>query len=101
MTSFRVPKIHIPISERDLKIKLLCEDIQPHINKSLSKYLIHIKDKINNYQISSESIIYFKNTEKMRDFSDYFTNFYKFCFDKPSNIMIEEAINFKIDYGST
>ena len=49
MTSFRVPKIHIPISEKDLKIKLLCEDIQPHINKSLSKYLIHIKDKINNY----------------------------------------------------
>ena len=49
MTSIRVPKIHMPISEKNLKIKLLSEDIVPYINKSLSKYLIHIKDKINHY----------------------------------------------------
>ena len=37
----------------------------------------------------------FENNEKIKDFRDYFVNFYKFCFDKPSDIMIEEAINFK------
>ena len=39
MSSFRVPKIYIPINERDLKIKLLSN--QPHISKSLSKYLTY------------------------------------------------------------
>ena len=37
----------------------------------------------------------FENNEKIKEFRDYFVNFYKFCFDKPSDIMIEEAINFK------
>ena len=37
----------------------------------------------------------FENNDKIKEFRDYFGNFYKFCFDKPSDIMIEEAINFK------
>jgi 23S rRNA U2552 (ribose-2'-O)-methylase RlmE/FtsJ len=49
MTSFRVPKIHIPINEKKLKIKLTSEKIEPYINKSLYKYLILVKDKINDY----------------------------------------------------
>lgn len=49
MTSIRVPKIHIPIGEKNLKINLSNQDISPYINKSLSKYLTHIKDKINVY----------------------------------------------------
>ena len=79
--------------------------------KDLNKIFYDVLLKLNvgkdNFEINEKLILKyfdyldFKNTEKMRDFSDYFTNFYKFCFDKPSNIMIEEAINFKIDYGST
>ena len=49
MTSFRVPKIHRYINEKHLKIKLTNDNINPYINKSLSKYLTHIKDKINMY----------------------------------------------------
>ena len=79
--------------------------------KDLNKIFYDVLLKLNigkdNFEINEKLILKyfdyldFKNTEKMKDFSDYFTNFYKFCFDKPSNIMIEEAINFKIDYGST
>ena len=79
--------------------------------KDLNKIFYDVLLKLNvgkdNFEINEKLILKyfdyldFKNTEKMKDFGDYFTNFYKFCFDKPSNIMIEEAINFKIDYGST
>ena len=79
--------------------------------KDLNKIFYDVLLKLNvgkdNFEINEKLILKyfdyldFKNTGKMKDFSDYFTNFYKFCFDKPSNIMIEEAINFKIDYGST
>ena len=79
--------------------------------KDLNKIFYDVLLKLNigkdNFEINEKLILKyfdyldFKNTEKMKDFSDYFTNFYKFCFDKPSNIMIEEANNFKIDYGST
>ena len=73
--------------------------------KDLNKIFYDVLLKLNvgkdNFEINEKLILKyfdyldFKNTEKMTDFSDYFTNFYKFCFDKPSNIMIEEAINFK------
>jgi 23S rRNA U2552 (ribose-2'-O)-methylase RlmE/FtsJ len=47
MTTFRVPKIHIKINEKNLKIKLTDQNLEPYINKSLSKYLSIIKQKIN------------------------------------------------------
>lgn len=49
MTSFRVPKIHININEKHLKIKLTNNKINPYINKSLSKYLTRVKEKIEKY----------------------------------------------------
>ena len=73
--------------------------------KDLNKIFYDVLLKLNigkdNFEINEKLILKyfdyldFKNTEKIKDFSDYFTNFYKFCFDKPSDIMIEEAINFK------
>ena len=79
--------------------------------KDLNKIFYDVLLKLNigkdNFEINEKLILKyfdyldFKNTEKIKDFSEYFTNIYKFCFDKPSNIMIEEANNFKIDYGST
>ena len=49
MSSFRVPKIYTNINEKHLKIKLTNNYINPFINKSLSKYLTHIKEKIDKY----------------------------------------------------
>ena len=73
--------------------------------KDLNKIFYDVLLKLNigkdNFEINEKLILKyfdyldFKNTEKIKDFSDYFTNFYKFCFDKPADIMIEEAINFK------
>ena len=73
--------------------------------KDLNKIFYDVLLKLNigkdNFEINEKLILkYFdyldlKNAEKIKDFRDYFVNFYKFCFDKPSDIMIEEAINFK------
>jgi 23S rRNA U2552 (ribose-2'-O)-methylase RlmE/FtsJ len=46
MTSLYVPKIIKKISDNEMKIKLSDKEPQPYINKSLSKYLALIKNKI-------------------------------------------------------
>lgn len=49
MTSLHIPKINKNISEMDMKIKLGEKEPLPYINKSLSKYLALIKNKITAY----------------------------------------------------
>ena len=46
--SFNIPKINKAINEKNIKIKF-SDNVEPHINKSLSKYLKIIKNKITVY----------------------------------------------------
>jgi len=71
------------------------------LNKIFYDVLLKLDIGKDNFKINEKLILkYFdyldiENNEKIKDFRDYFVNFYKFCFDKPSDIMIEESINFK------
>ncbi len=71
------------------------------LNKIFYDVLLKLDVGKGNFEINEKLIfkyfdyLDFENNEKIKDFRDYFNNFYKFCFDKPSDIMIEEAINFK------
>ena len=71
------------------------------LNKIFYDVLLKLDIGNDKFKINEKLILkYFdyldiENNEKIKDFRDYFVNFYKFCFDKPSDIMIEEAINFK------
>ncbi len=71
------------------------------LNKIFYDVLLKLDIGNDKFKINEKLILkYFdyldiENNEKIKDFRDYFVNFYKFCFDKPSDIMIEESINFK------
>tara|TARA_B100000941_G_scaffold233754_1_gene176318 strand:+ start:1810 stop:2304 length:495 start_codon:yes stop_codon:yes gene_type:complete len=71
------------------------------LNKIFYDVLLKIDIGKDIFQINEKLILKyfdyldFENNDKIKEFRDYFVNFYKFCFDKPSDIMIEEAINFK------
>tara|TARA_B100000575_G_C22995508_1_gene573875 strand:+ start:147 stop:638 length:492 start_codon:yes stop_codon:yes gene_type:complete len=71
-------------------------------NKILYDILIKInKSKENNFEMSFKLISsYFtvftnENSENYIEFNKYFSNFYKFCFGLPQDIMISKVINFK------
>ena len=74
--------------------------------KDLNKLLYDILLKINTskketFKLNKVLILkYFKELqvekdEEFKEFERYFANFYNFCFDKPLDNMLREAINFK------
>lgn len=77
-------------------------------NKLLYDILLKIeKDESSKFIINEKLIFkYFKefndnNSEKYREFDDYFIKFHTFCFELPVSNMIREIINFKYKYGRT
>ena len=78
------------------------------LNKLLYDILLKIeKDDSNKFRINEKLIFkYFKefndnNSEKYREFDDYFNKFHTFCFELPVSNMVREIINFKYKYGRT
>ena len=60
----------------------------------LLKYLIFLNGSID-FELNDPK------SEKYRDFTDYFNDFYNFCFELPLDNMLRETVNFKKRYGST
>ena len=77
-------------------------------NKLLYDILLKIDKGNNDFFKINEKLIskYFNElndpkSEKYRDFTDYFNDFYNFCFELPLDNMLRETVNFKKSYGST
>ena len=80
------------------------------LNKILYDILLKIDlEKFNNknFRINSNLIkSYFSplindKSTKLAILDDYFSNFFKFCFDLSFDKMVEESIKFNINYGRT
>lgn len=78
-------------------------DRMKNLNKILYDILLKI-EKIgsnNSFQIEPKLLIkYFKelddiNSQKFKDFNNYFLNFFDYCFELPSENMLKELKNFK------
>ena len=85
------------------------------VNKKMKEFnnlfydiLLKIDKKSSNIFCINEKLIFryfnelkLKKDIKYHDFERYFDNFYNFCFELSPDIMLEEAINFKYNYGSS
>ena len=71
------------------------------LNKIFYDILLKINIEKSNFKINKKLIFKYFNDENMKKsenyklFSEYFLNFFKYCFELPVDIVIEEAINFK------
>jgi len=77
-------------------------------NKLLYDILLKIDKGNNDFFKINEKLInkYFNElndpkSKKYQDFTDYFNDFYNFCFELPLDNMLRETVNFKKSYGST
>ena len=71
------------------------------LNKIFYDILLKINIEKSNFKTNKKLILKYFNDENMKKsenyelFSEYFLNFFKYCFELPVDIVIEEAINFK------
>ena len=72
------------------------------LNKIFYDILLKINKSRKEFKLDQKLIIkYFNELDNLNDikyklFEQYFTNYYNFCFDLDPNIMIKEAIKFRI-----
>ena len=71
------------------------------LNKLFYDILLKLNKKNENFDLNRSLIskyfnIFKNNDEKWFKCEKYFKNFYKYCFDKTDQNVIEEAINFKL-----
>ena len=89
----------MPVFHEEENIKSLSIKISKDL-KNLN-YLICFIDGSRNDKTKNAILKYFKELqvekdEEFKEFERYFANFYNFCFDKPLDNMLREAINFKL-----
>ena len=71
------------------------------LNKIFYDILLKINIEKSNFKTNKKLILKYFNDANMKKsenyelFSEYFLNFFKYCFELPVDIVIEEAINFK------
>ena len=71
------------------------------LNKIFYDILLKINIEKSNFKTNKKLILKYFNDENMKKsenyelFSEYFLNFFKYCFELPIDTVIEEAINFK------
>ena len=71
------------------------------LNKIFYDILLKINIEKSNFKTNKKLILKYFNDANMKKsenyelFSEYFLNFFKYCFELPIDIVIEEAINFK------
>ena len=85
----------VAVNKKMKELNKLFYDILLKVNKNSDKNLNINQKLIFKYFEEFNSI----ENDKYALFEDYFSKFYNFCFELPSDSMIREAINF--NYGST
>ena len=81
----------VGVNKKMKEFNKICYDILLKINKNNDKFEINEKLVFKYFNEINDL-----NDIKMSNFTQYFNNFYNYCFDIDPKIMIKEAINFKL-----
>jgi len=81
----------VSVNKKMKDLNKIFYDILIKLNSSKESFAVN-RDLVLNYFLEFNET----NSEKYEFFDLYFTKFYHFCFEKHHDIVIKEAINFKV-----